>query len=268
MLGLYIAVIAFTLTVGGCSDVNPSLLSGLSSSSGSTSTAASATGIWAGTDSDTGLKLTGLINSGGRADFIRQDGAQYAGTVQVSGGTLIATLDGSVNFGGEFADTSTHGVGTLNATVSTATSIIGTLTFTSSAGSSYPGSWSLGYDSLSTVGSSLSAISGSYTDAAIADINTGASMTISTGGVISGRGAANGCAFSGTMATNDSSIDVYEVSYTYSSCTGSYAVLNNVPFSGLAVFDTTSSPMQLIIGVTGQSAAGTQYGLASVLSHD
>src|SRR5215467_218658 len=61
-------------------------------------TNASATGIWGGTDSVTGLAVTGYIDPAGEAVFIRADGVQFAGATQVSGDTLVAAVVGCANF--------------------------------------------------------------------------------------------------------------------------------------------------------------------------
>jgi len=57
------------------------------SGSSTSTTDASATGVWSGSDSVSGLAVTALINSAGQATFIRSDGIQFVGTVQVSGTT-------------------------------------------------------------------------------------------------------------------------------------------------------------------------------------
>ena len=57
-------------------------------------TTQSATGVWSGTDSVTGLGVTAIINSGGQAAFIRSDGILFTGAVQVSASTLAVTVDG------------------------------------------------------------------------------------------------------------------------------------------------------------------------------
>ena len=97
------AVMALALCVSGCGGSS-------SSSSSSTTTNASAAGIWTGTDSASGLALSGIVNAAGLADFIRSDGVQYVGAVQVSGTALAVTLDDYTQFGGEFSNGSTYGV--------------------------------------------------------------------------------------------------------------------------------------------------------------
>jgi hypothetical protein len=242
---------------GGASD---------SASSTSTTTNASAAGIWSGTDSVSGLTLTGFINSAGLSDFIRSDGVQYVGTVQVSGTTLAVTLDGYAQFGSQFSDGSTYGIGTLNATVSTGSSISGTLSFTTNDNTTISSNWALTFNSLYDSASSLSAISGNYTDSSTNDPSNGATVSITSGGVITAQSSSNGCVLNGQVSANNTSYDVYEVSYTLESCTGTDAALNGVQFTGLATLNTGVSPAQVVIGVTGQSSGGTNYGLVSDLT--
>jgi hypothetical protein len=219
-----------------------------------------ATGVWSGGDQTSGLAIVGIINAAGEAYFIRSDGVLFTGETQVSTGTLAVALDGYSNFGSTFPDGSTYGVGTLNGTVTTVSTLSGTVAFNTSAGTSIPGNWSLNYDALSTIGSSLTAIGGNYTDAA-----SGATVSITGGGVMTSQVPANSCVLNGTVSSADTSTDVYEVTYTYASCTGTYAVLNGVPLSGLAVRDTNVSPTQVIMAVSSQSATGN-YAIYSVLT--
>ncbi len=253
----------FTVFIGGCDGTS---ISNLFSSSSSSSSAV-ATGIWSGTDSTSNESVVGLINSAGQADFIRADGTQFIGTVQIAGSALAATLSGYAYFGSTLADGSTTGIGTLNATVSTANSIVGTLTFTSSIGTSYPGSWSLSYLPFSTTGSSLASISGAYTDTSnVENSNSGGTVTITANGSISSQGATSGCIMDGSIGVGDSTTDIYEISYTYSGCTGQWASLNDVPFTGLMILNTTLLPEQILVGVSGQATSGAKYGLVNSLS--
>jgi len=253
------AVMALALCVSGCGGSS-------SSSSSSTTTNASAAGIWTGTDSASGLALSGIVNAAGLADFIRSDGVQYVGAVQVSGTALAVTLDGYTQFGAEFSDGSTYGVGTLNATVSTGGSISGTLTFTTSDNTATSSTWSLTFDSLYDTASSLSAISGNYSDSSTGDPSSGATVSITSGGVMTAQNSADSCVLNGQVSANNTSYDVYEISYSYESCTGADAVLNGVQFTGLAILNSNVSPVQIVIGGTGQSSAGTHYGIVSGLT--
>ena len=257
-----IAVMGLALCASGCNGSSSSS----SSSSSSATTNASAAGIWTGTDSASGLTLSGIVNAAGLADFIRSDGVQYVGTVQISGTALAVTLNGYTQFGDEFSDGSTYGVGTLNATVSTGSSISGTLTFTTSDDTATSSTWSLTFDSLYDTASSLSTISGNYSDSSTGDPLNGATVSITSGGVITAQSSANGCVLNGRMSTNNTSYDVYEVSYSYESCTGTDATLNGIEFTGLAILNSNVSPVQIVIGVTGQNASGTNFGLVSGLT--
>src|SRR5690348_9262652 len=85
-----------------------------------TVTPASAVGVWVGSDSVSGgLDVTAYINSAGQATFIRSDGVQFDGSVQISGGNMAATVTGYTDFSSTFKDGSNTGIGTLNGTVTT-----------------------------------------------------------------------------------------------------------------------------------------------------
>ncbi len=83
------------LCSAGC-NCNGDTLCTLLNSSATTSTAGSAAGIWTGSDSTTGLQLTGLINANGQANFIRSDSIQRNFLEQhaVSNTTLQIPLTG------------------------------------------------------------------------------------------------------------------------------------------------------------------------------
>jgi hypothetical protein len=262
-------VVALALAAAGCGGTSDS------STSSSTPTNASAAGLWSGTDSASGLGLEAFIDSSGSADFIRADGVQYTGSVQVSGSTLVVSLEGYTDFGDEFSGGSTYGIGTFNGTVSTTTSIGGTLTFTPTNGTQFTSTWSLTYDSnsLYTSGSSLSAIAGTYTGAAAStdssDPINGSTVTISSSGALSGSGSSSGCVLSGALTIDNSSYDIYSVAYSYSGCTGDYESLNAVQFTGMAVYNTDVTPAQVVIGATASvttSSTTTYYGLVSSLT--
>jgi hypothetical protein len=234
---------------------------GTSDDSGSSSTTnASATGLWTGTDSVSGLSVTAFINSNGQATFIRGDGIQFVGTAQVSGNTLAVTVDGYANFGTAFNDGSTYGIGTLNGSVTSGATLSATLSFTTTDNTAVTGSWSLNYETLSTAGSSTSAVSANYTDSV-----TGAVVSITSSGSMTSQSASNGCVLNGSITTSDSSYDVYQVAYSYEDCTGTDAVLNGVVFTGLASLNTNDSPAQLDIAVSGSSTSA-HYGIVSVLT--
>lgn len=223
-------------------------------------TNASATGFWSGSDSVSGQTVIALINAAGQATFIRGDGVQFTGTVQVAGSTLATAVDGYTNFGTAFSDGSTYGIGTLNGTVVTGSSITATLSFTTNGNTALSGSWSLTYQAVSSNASATATIAGNYTDTV-----TGAVLSINSNGVMS-ESATNSCVLNGSVSTNDTTHDLYEVAFSYGNCGGTYAVLNSVQFTGLATLNTAVSPAQLTIAIVGTSAASVQYGIVSSLT--
>jgi len=236
---------------------------GLGGGSGST-TDAGATGVWSGTDSVSGATIIALINSAGQATFISSGGlqvnqGQFVGSAEVSGSTLAVTVDGYSNFPNSFSDGSTYGLGTVNGAVMTGSSITATLTFTTNGGTAISGSWSLSFLAQSNNASSPAAISGNYTDT-----STGAVLSINTNGVMTSQGP-NNCVLNGSVSTGDTSHNLYEVTYTYGNCTGTYAALNGVQFTGLATLNTGASPAQLLIAVTGASSTN-KYSIVSTLN--
>jgi hypothetical protein len=226
----------------------------------STTTNQSAVGIWSGTDSVTGLAVTAIVNSSGESVFLRSDGVQFAGTAQVSGSSLAVAVDGYSNFTNTFPDGTTTGVGTISGTVTTSTTMTVTLSFNTSGDTAITGTWTLSFNALSSVASSLAAVTASYTDGI-----TGATVSIDGLGDVDSQDPATGCVLTGTISTNDTAYDIYQIAFTYKSCIGNYAVLNGVDMTGLAVLDTGVSPQQLVIAVTGQSSSGA-YGITSYLN--
>jgi hypothetical protein len=206
----------------------------------------SATGIWGGTDSVTGLTVTGYVDSAGEAVFIRSDGVQFAGPTQLSGDTFVAAVVGYANFPATFSDGSTYALGTLNGTVVSGSTLTLTLNFTTQNGTMGSGSWSLSFNTLTDSGSSLGTIAASYTDTA-----SGSTISISGSGTMTGQNPQNGCVVDGTISIVNSTYDIYQVMLSYHSCTGSYAPLNGVELTGLAVYDPNTSPPQLTIEVAG-----------------
>jgi hypothetical protein len=216
--------------------------------SSTTPTTASALGIWGGTDSATALNVAGFIDAAGLAIFMRSDGVQFVGPAQVSGTTFAATVVGYTSFPSTFSDGSTYGLGTLTGTVATNSTLTLTLSFTTNGGTPVPGSWSLTFNTLTNSGSSLSAISANYTDTA-----SGSTLSIAGNGVMTEQGA-NSCMLNGSVTISNSAYDIYQVSLTYEDCTGSYAALNGVQFTGLAVLNPNTSPETLTIVVAGANS--------------
>lgn len=237
-------------------------------------------GLWLGTDTVSGDNVIALINAAGAAIFIRsQDFVQYAGTLTVADENITSTLAGYTDFPATFADGSITGSGAFTGIVNEDTSIDGPLAFTSSASTSYPARFDLGYSPVSiaiptgsTTVSSGAALVGTYTDDHTTDPLAAGTVTIvvnptnADAATISSSGATSGCVMSGTIATADTTTDVYEVTYSYSGCGGAFSTLNGLSFSGLAALNTSVSPLQLLMAVNGPGGGATSYGLVSSLS--
>jgi len=257
LLGLAVA-----LTISACHFGSGSLTPGNGDTNPVTPQFA-AEGLWTGTDSASLLTVTGIVDSDGRAVFIRADGLEFAGTLGVSGSSVAAGVDGYVNYGSTFNDGSTYGVGTVSGTVTASESLSLTLQFNTSANTALTTTWDLSFLTLSTSGGTLAKISGTYTDAV-----TGATVSISTAGVLSAQSATAGwtdCVLTGTVTVPDANFDVYDVTYTYASCTGNWASLNGVSFSGLALLNTNNTPNQIIMGAYGDDGSG-DYGIITTLN--
>ena len=89
-------------------------------------------------------------------------------------------------------------------------------------------------------------------------------ISISGNGVMTGQNPANSCVVNGAITIINSSYDIYQVSLTYENCTGSYAVLNGLQLTGLAVFNPNTSPTQMTISVAGASSSG-KFGIVLYL---
>jgi len=258
--GRVTAALAVVL-LSGCKGVDG--IGGSSGSGGSTNQ--SATGVWSGNDSVSGLALTAFINSSGQAAFIRSDGVLFSGTVQVSAGNLVSSVSGYVNFPATFTDGSNYGIGTLNGSVTTGSSLTATLSFTTNGSTAISGDWSLSFENISNNSSSPATVSGNYTDTSTSQV-----LSINSNGVMSQQNASgttfSGCVLNGSISTGDSTHNVYEVSYTLANCAGSTQVLNGVKFTGLASLNNAQSPAQLTIVVTGTSSSGAKYGIVSTLN--
>jgi hypothetical protein len=270
-VGAHAVLALLIVCIAGCNCDGDTVCTFLTSStSTTTTTTASAAGIWTGTDSATGLELTGFINADGQADFIRSDGVQFVGTAQVSSTTLDIALAGYTQYGYQFSDGSTSGTGTFSGSFSGGSSISGSLQFATADNTTINSTWSLTFESLYNTASSLATISGTYTDRLAAVSNgldpmSGSSVTISSAGVLYAQGSTDDCVVNGTVTVVNASYDLYQVSYTYANCSGSSAVLNGIEFTGMAELNANASPAEVIIAVTG-AGTSADYGIVSELT--
>ena len=222
---------------------------------------ASPGGIWNGTESVSGLQVTGLVDESGDFHFIRSDGVQYVGAAVTSGNSITANINGYTPFGTTFPDGSTHGTGTVSGTISARVSITANTSFTTDKGTVTNGTLNLTFNQLYNQPSSLATIAGNYTDT-----SSGDTVSIDAAGVITAQDPNTGCVINGNVTIINASYNAYGVQITYANCVGAAAVLNGVTFNGLATLDTNTNPVQAIAGVTG-SAGGVSYAIVYALNH-
>jgi hypothetical protein len=205
-----------------------------------------------------GLQVLGVVDEAGELHFIRSDNVQYTGTATTSGTSFSASLEGFVPYGTTFSDKSTHGTGKVTGTVQARSSLNGNTQFTTDAGNTSTGTLSLTFEALYNRASSLTTISGNFTNTATGS----AVVTIGTDGAIFSQNPSTGCVLNGTVSIINSSYNVYRIEFSNANCQGQYAALNGVQFTGLAVLDNTQTPEAVIAGVTGFSAsANAKYAL-------
>jgi hypothetical protein len=212
-------------------------------------------GIWTGTDQVSGLGITGFINGDGVATFIRSDGTLYAGTVTISETTVSGSFDGYSPIGTTFADGTNFGLGSFGGTVVTGTSLDANWNFTTVDSMTTNNIWNLSFDPLWEQASSLAAIAGTYTDSEAHSPTNGATVTISASGAISGTSSATGCDLTGQVTVNLPANDVYQITLSYQSCTDT--VLNGIQFTGLGIVNSSVTPAQVLIGVSGEASNQT-----------
>jgi hypothetical protein len=217
-------------------------------------------GIWHGTESVSGLQVTGLVDESGNFHFLRGDGVQYVGTAAVSGGSLSANVEGFVPLGFTFPDGSAHGTGTISGTLEARKSIAATTQFKTDFNSSSNGTLTLTFDALYNRASSLTTLSGNFKNA-----SNSAVVTVGTNGTLFSQDAVSGCVLNGSASILNSQYNAYQVQFDYANCVGQASALNGVQFTGLATLDNTVVPERIIVGATGQSG-NTKYSVVLTLN--
>ena len=248
----FVCSLLFMLAVAGCG--------GGGYGGGSLVTPASPGGIWSGKDSDTGLVVEGIVDESGHFTFIRTDLAQFVGTITTSGNSVTANFEGFAQVGKDFDDGSTHGTGTLSGTLAERMSLALTYQFNTDGGTASSGTLDLSYNSLYDVDSSLSAVSGNYTDPTTND-----TVSVSGSGAITSQDPTTLCVVNGQVSIINAMYNAYAVTYEYANCTGTAAILNGVQFTGLATLNNGGNPVQVIIAVTG-TVGTTKLALALTLN--
>lgn len=241
------------LLLSGCGGSGSPISTGSSGGGGSTQN--SPGGIWRGTESISGLSVTGIIDESGNFQFVRADGVQYVGAATVSGTTLTANLEAIVPLGFTFADGSHHGAGSISGTLTARSAITSTTKFQTDLGNTaQDGTLNLTFDALYNKASSLSTLAGNFVDAS----NSNLAVTVRTDGTVFAQDPNSGCVLNGNVTIINASYNAYKIQFTYGNCAGEAMPLNGVSFSGLATLDTTLSPQQALVAATGQSG-NTKY---------
>jgi len=199
-------------------------------------------GIWEGTLTSTVVhqqySVIGIISESGTARFVNATwGAQYSATVDTNGNSFSANTTAYAPFGGWFPNGSTVGAVTLSGTFTTKGSIVGTY---SGVGDS--GSYSLRYNSLYEMPSSLPTIAGTWSAPIYTDTET---LTIDLNGDITGS-STTGCTFAGHVSIIDSAYNAYEITIVIDHCgqeNGTYSGLATItdPAKNTAVVSVSSA---------------------------
>lgn len=169
-------------------------------------------------------------------------GSAVSGTANSYVVTFSNTPGVSVNC--VFPDGTTSASGTISGTVATAQSLVVTSDGKTSGGTALPSSTvSFTWSKLNSTAPSLSAVAGNYKS------SFGSTITVNANGAISAIDPSTGCSLTGQVTIPSSNNNIYNVSYTYSNCSPSYASLNGVVATGLATYDNTVSPSQLLVGL-------------------
>jgi hypothetical protein len=200
-------------------------------------------GIWHGTDSATGLAITGLVDETGSADFMRADNAVFDGQVSTSGSNSISV--DAQGYAQKFPDGSQHGIWTVNGTIQERQSITATNALRTDSGTSTHGTLDLTFDALYNRPSSLATVAGSYTISGRCSY-----LSIGSDGGIGGH-ICTVADISGQISVINPAYNLYRVHLTVISHAGS-----SDDVDGLATMQNTASPSLLVIGVA-TSSAGT-----------
>jgi hypothetical protein len=229
-----IQVIAATAVAacGGGNTSNPNPIQGVSPG-----------GIWHGTDSASGLAVTGLVDETGFGEFTRADGALFQGQVSTSSSNSISVDADGYPAALNFPDGSQHGIWTVNGTIQARKSVNATTKFTTDNGTATQGTLDLTFDELYNQPSSLAAVAGGY----VVDVGF---TNIGLDGSISGHEPTIGD-YSGRISVIDPAYNLYRIQLTLTADSGGVVF----DMTGLATTDNTVGTQRLeIVGLA------TQYG--------
>jgi hypothetical protein len=210
-------------------------------------------GAWLGTDGS-GHEILALSTESGRVRWvIPSTGEQGFGTGSVSGTAVTINYTYVAPLGFTLADGSSSATCAATGTIQARQTLAVTTNCITTLGGTFNSSASLSYDSGYDVDSSLSAIAGNYDD-------FGVVLNVAGNGVVFEQDPGTGCVVNGQVSIIDSQFNAYDVSITYSSCLGNFAILNGATFTGIGYINNTVTPEQVTVGLTG-AVSGVTYSL-------
>lgn len=182
--------------------------------------------------------------------FARASGSTVSGTVQAA---LVSVAENtSIQTTCVYSDGSTWATGSLSGTVVQGSSMTITPALTTANGTMLSsGSEALSFNAMYNQASAISDLAGNWTGP------TGVVTAVSATGIISAHDPTSGCTVSGQYSVLDTSVNVYSASATYADCQGDASVLNGLTASGLVTLDTSTSPNELIGGMSVTLPNGT-----------
>ena len=258
---VFVAMVMSSVLLAGCGGGSGAVDNQCGSGCANQTPTQGLAGVWSGTDAGTGLAINGIIDESGYFHFVRADGVQYVGTATATSNSISSNIEGYSAVGQAFSDGSTSGSGSISGSLSLRISMQLTDQFVTANGSSTSGSVSLTFNNWSYAPSSLAIVSGNYTDQSSGDV-----VSITSAGDVTWQDATTGCVGNGTISVTNTNNSVYQVQFSYENCQGQYASLNGGQFTGLAALNTSVSPVQAIVGVTGQAAGHPMYALSFILN--
>jgi hypothetical protein len=194
-------------------------------------------GIWRGSDSASGLSVTGLIDESGSADLIRADNAQFVGQMSATDSGVTGSGEAFAQADGTFPDGSTHGQWSISGSIQERQAITAQLTFTTDNGTETKGALDLTFDPLYEQPSSLATVAGSYVP-----VGGGFQLYVGTDGTLQLSELI--CEISGQLSVINPAYNLYHV-HMITTCDNGL----NTDASGVATLDDTLTPEQLLMGL-------------------
>ena len=200
-------------------------------------------GYWEGVD-DQGALLTVLASDDGAFHYFSDSGAQGTGTATVNSRSVSIDMMLAAPLGATLSDGSATADCTATGRLFQRFEFDLTLSCTTDMGATLDSTVTLTFNSVFDLDSSLATVAANY------DAN-GVVLTLMSDGTMFEQDPNTGCVLNGQITPLDPRFNMYDLAFTFASCTGADAKLNGVDFTGLAIYDDTQTPNVLFGGVTG-----------------